>query len=114
MGNKPVMSKASERRGRGRIKMTQQARIRPSEPGGDQFDDIVTTENISRQGFYFLTTRKSYKPKMRLFVTYPYSEGTGSLLSEYLAEVVRIDQRESGQLGIAIHLISTINVHDRR
>jgi hypothetical protein len=108
-----MTSNASERRGRGRIRITQYARIRPSEPGGDQFDDIITTENISRQGFYFLTTRKSYKPKMRLFVTYPYSEGTGSLLSEYLAEVVRVDQRND-QLGIAIHLISTINVHDRR
>jgi hypothetical protein len=110
----PMTSKASERRGRGRIKLTQQARIRPSEPGGEQFDDIISTENISRQGFYFLTTRRSYRPKMRLFVTYPYSEGASSLLSEYLAEVVRVDQRDNAQWGIAIHLISTINVHDRR
>jgi hypothetical protein len=102
--------KGSERRGRGRVKLSQLVRVRPSEPGGEQFDEVIPTENICRTGVYFLTARKVFRPKMRLFVTYPYNPGT-SILSEYLGEVVRVDERPDGTRGVAVHLISTINVH---
>jgi hypothetical protein len=45
---------------------------------------------------------------MCLFVTYPFTSMNDVIKSEYLAEVVRIDELPGGRRGIAIHLRSTI------
>jgi hypothetical protein len=41
---------------------------------------------------------------MRLFVTYPYSDGPGSL-SESLGKVVRIDELGHCRRGIAVEIL---------
>jgi hypothetical protein len=55
-----------------RINLGQPVRLIPSLPRGEFFEEIGTTSNISREGFYFLTKREHYQEGMRLLVTLPY------------------------------------------
>jgi hypothetical protein len=43
-----------------------------------------------------------------LFVTYPFTFVNDPMKSEYLAEVVRVEQLSDGRFGIAIRLLMTI------
>jgi len=45
---------------------------------------------------------------MRLFVTYPYSDGLGSLNRESLAKVVRIDDLGNGRRGVAVEILMPV------
>jgi hypothetical protein len=45
---------------------------------------------------------------MRLFVTYPFTFANDPMKSEYIAEVVRVDQLPDGKFGVAIQLLTTI------
>jgi hypothetical protein len=45
---------------------------------------------------------------MRLFVTYPFTFANDPMKSEYLAEVVRVDEVSHERFGVAIHLLRTI------
>ena len=72
------------------------------------FEEIATTANVSREGFYFLTERQQYEVGMRLMVTLPYHSPRAPSDRVYLAQVVRVELLENGQRGIAIRLLSTI------
>ena len=107
------MSEKSERRGKGRAKLSQRVRVRPSEPRGNDFDEVVETLNVCRTGIYFSSRRACYKKELRLFVTYPYDTGHGAINQEYLGRVVRIDELPDGSRGIAVHLQMKINLGAR-
>ncbi len=107
------MPAGSERRGKGRVRITQKVRVRPSEPRGIDFDEVVDTTNVCRNGVYFVSDRASYQKEMRLFVTYPYDVGHGAINQEYLGLVVRIDQLPNGLRGIAVELKMKINLGAR-
>ncbi|HEV8384893.1 MAG TPA: hypothetical protein VGQ11_08480, partial [Candidatus Acidoferrales bacterium] len=85
------MTARSERRGKGRVRIAQKVRVRPSEPRGNDFDEVVDTLNVCRNGVYFASERAAYHPEMRLFVTYPYDVGHSAINQEYLGRVARID-----------------------
>ena len=102
-----------ERRGKGRAKLAQKVRVRPSEPHGKDFDEVVDTLNVCRTGIYFASSRACYHKDMRLFVTYPYLTEHGAINQEYLGRVVRIDQLTGGLRGIAIHLQMKVNLGAR-
>ncbi|MCL4522338.1 MAG: hypothetical protein M1451_00320, partial [Acidobacteria bacterium] len=87
-----------------RAKLSQKVRVRPSEPRGSDFDEVVETINVCRNGIYFSSNRASYHVDMRLFVTYPYSTEQNALNQEYLGRVVRIDNLAGGLRGIAVQL----------
>ena len=93
--------------------MAQKVRVRPSEPRGNDFDEVVDTLNVCRNGVYFASERASYQKDMRLFVTYPYDIGHGAINQEYLGLVVRIDQLPDGRRGIAVELKMKINLGAR-
>lgn len=97
-----------DRRRRGRARLDTLVRLRPSEPISDHFDEIICTQNVSRDGIYFATTNRLYKEGMRLFVTFPYSAHTGAINRDYIGEVRRIDQLDNGNRGVAVHLIGTL------
>lgn len=88
-------------------------RVRPSEPRGNDFDEVVDTLNVCRNGVYFASERASYQKGMRLFVTYPYATGHGAINQEYLGLVVRIDELPNGRRGIAVELKMKINLGAR-
>jgi hypothetical protein len=109
-----LLTSASERRGKGRAKLARKVRVRPSEPHGEDFDEVVETLNVCRTGIYFASSRASYKKELRLFVTYPYDTEHGAINQEYLGRVVRIDELPDGRRGIAVHLQMKLNLgaHD--
>jgi len=74
-----------------RLRLPQTVRVRPSDSHGHDFDEILPTLNTSRESVYFASKNQSYTEGMRVFITYPYSDGPGSLNRESLGKVVRID-----------------------
>jgi len=94
-----------ERRRRARLKLRQTVRVRPSDPLRHDFDEILPTLNTSRDSVYFASKNEFYKEGMRLFVTYPYSDGPGSINRESLGKVVRIDDLGHGRRGIAVEIL---------
>ena len=100
----------SERRRKGRAKLAQPIRVRPSEPGGHNFDEVLVSINVCRDGVYFPTEQETYYKGMRVFITFPYNEGPGAINLEYIGEVVRIDELSHGRKGIAVHLKMKVNL----
>ncbi len=100
----------ADRRNKRRVKIAQPVRVRPSEPGRTDFDEVSATLNVCRDGIYFPTELDSYYKGMRLFVTFPYSEEPGAINLEYIGEIVRVDKLLHGQHGIAVHLKTSVNV----
>jgi hypothetical protein len=63
---------------------------------------------VSKQGIYFQTRLDSYRVGMRLFVTHPFTFENDPMKTEYLAEVVRIEQLPDNKFGVAVRLMMTI------
>ncbi len=80
-----------ERRRKGRLKLPQVVRVRPSDADFHDFDEILPTLNAARDSVYFASKNQFYREGMRLFVTYPYSDTLGSINREFVGKVVRID-----------------------
>lgn len=91
-----------------RISLNQPVRLVPSLPRGESFEEITATSNVSREGFYFLTSRDHYQEGMRLLVTLPYHCPRDRADREYLAQVVRIELLNEGQRGVAVQLLSSV------
>lgn len=102
------LTRREERRKKGRLRVTQMVRVRPSEPHLQDFDEILPTQNSAIDSFYFISKNRRYKTGMRVFVTHPYSEGPGSLNREYLGKVVRTDDLDHGRRGVAVQLLMPI------
>jgi hypothetical protein len=90
-----------------RINMGLPVRLSPSIPRGELFEEIGTTSNVSREGFYFLAKREHYQEGMRLSVTLPYHFPGDRRDRQYLAQVVRVDLLDDGQCGVAVQLLSS-------
>ena len=105
----PTNTPESERRNKRRVRVEQPVRVRPSEPIGAGFDEVLATMNVCRDGIYFPTTLTTYRKGLRVFVTFPYSEMPGAINLEYIGEVVRMDKLTHGRWGVAVHLKSTMN-----
>ena len=88
--------------------MGRSIRVRPSVPGPNTAEEILETLNVSRNGLYFGTARKSYCKGMRLFITYPYSSAPGAINRDYLARVLRVDRLPNGLCGVAVQFSTTL------
>ena len=91
-----------------RINVGQPVRLIPSIPRGELFEEIGTTNNVSHEGFYFLTKSKYYEEGMRLLVTLPYHSPRRPHDREYLAQVVRVELLDDSQCGVAVRLLSPV------
>jgi hypothetical protein len=100
----------NEKRRMARSKIAQTIRVRPSLPVRENFDDVARTLNASRSGIYFAARRAEYYKDMRLFVTYPFSTTPGTLNQEFVGRVVRIDELGDGRRGIAVELLTPLQV----
>jgi len=83
-------------------------RLIPSIPRGELFEEVGTTSNVSREGFYFLTKRDHYQEGMRLLVTLPYHCPRERGDRGYLGQVVRVELLPDGQRGVAVQLLSSV------
>jgi len=97
-----------ERRRKGRLKLPRVIRVRPSDPGLPDFDEILPTQNSALDSAYFVTKNQRYKESMRVFITFPYAEEMGSINREFLGKVVRIDELDHGRRGIAVQMLMPI------
>jgi hypothetical protein len=97
-----------QRRSR-RAKMAKPIRVRPSDPRDIHFEDLPVSVNVSKEGIYFHTRRETYYKGMRVFVTFPFSSPHDPLNCEYVAEVVRVEKLPNSKVGVAVHLVMTVN-----
>jgi len=44
-----------------------------------------------------------------VFVTFPFSSPSDPMNCEYVAEVVRVEKLPNSKLGVAVHLVMTMN-----
>lgn len=100
--------KGPERRRKGRLRLTQTIRVRPSDPHLHDFDEVLPTLNSSRNSVYFASKNEHYTEGMRVFITYPYSEGLDSINRDSLGKVVRIDDLGNGRRGIAVDILMPV------
>jgi hypothetical protein len=94
-----------ERRRKGRLKLPRVVRVRPSEPGLTDFDEILPTKNAAQDSVYFVSKNKKYKEGLRVFITFPYSDAPGSINQESLGKVIRIEELDHGRRGIAVQIL---------
>jgi len=94
-----------ERRRKGRLKLPRVVRVRPSEPGLTDFDEILPTQNAALDSVYFVSKNRRYKDGLRVFITFPYSDAPGSINQESLGKVVRVDELDHGRRGIAVQIL---------
>ncbi len=99
----PACVPAGERRGKRRVGVSLQLRIRPLEFSDGNFEEVGTTLNASRNALYFFTRLDRYYRGMRLRITSPYGPFTGSGNWEDTGEVVRVHRRGDG-FGVAVLL----------
>src|SRR5258708_404021 len=97
-----------ERRRKSLLRLPPTVRVRTTDPQRHDFDEILPTLNTSRDSVYFASKNEFYTEGMRLFVTYPYSDGPGSLNRESLGKVVRIDDLGHGRRGIAVEILMPV------
>jgi hypothetical protein len=97
-----------DKRANPRAKLARKLRVRTSDFYSDHFEELATSVNVSKRGVYFHTKLKKYRVGMRLFVTYPFTSLNDPIQSNYLAEVVRVDELPQGKIGVAIRLESAI------
>ena len=101
----------TEQRKSRRAKISKPARVRPSDPLNEHFEDLPISVNASKEGIYFISRRKAcYYKGMRVFVTFPFSSPHDPLNCEYVAEVVRVEELPNGKFGVAVHLKMSMNL----
>ncbi len=108
MNDQPEPQRAEKRRNR-RAKIAKPLRVRPSEPRDDHFEDNPVSVNASKDGIYFQTRRENYYKGMRVFVTFPFTSPHDPMNCEYVAEVVRVEKLPNSRVGVALHLLMTVN-----
>lgn len=106
----PGEEKRPERRRSRRAKISRPVRVRPSNPQDEHFEDFPTSVNASREGIYFLTRNSKYYMGMRVFVTFPFVSPNDPMNCEYIARIVRVEQFGSDKFGVAVELLSTMNM----
>ena len=97
-----------EKRTNPRAKLPRMLRVRPSDAYENDFEEIATSVNVSKRGIYFYTELQNYRVALRLFVTYPFTSLNDLMKTEWLGEVVRVDQLPGNKRGIAIRLHNRI------
>jgi hypothetical protein len=94
-----------ERRRKGRLRLPRVVRVRPSQPGFTDFDEVLPTKNAALDSVYFVSKNRRYKEGLRVFITFPYSDTPGSINQESLGKVVRVDELDHGRRGIAVQIL---------
>ena len=101
-----------ERRVHNRSQLRLPIRVRASSRGW-KVEEFNKTANVARGGLYFLT-RHTYMKDMRIEVTYPYSDAPDAINRDYPAEIVRLDQAESGRTGVALRFKVDLGLKQNR
>ena len=96
-----TQSKLKNRRNGSRAKIAQTIMIWPEE--SSLAYEICDTENVSRDGLYFLTSALHYFVGMPIRVTRNFRPGDPMNREEH-GDVFRVDRKNYGQFGVAIRI----------
>ena len=113
LGTVSVTEWVDERRRTERVDVSMPVRVCFSEGSADQFEEVSSTLNASRDGLYFATKTQSYKLGMSLVVTFPFSHAPERNV-HFFGKVVRIDRLRESSFGIAVELMMTIVNKEKR
>jgi PilZ domain-containing protein len=91
----------SDRRREPRVLVDRLVYVQLADSGDSYFEEVRSMRDLSRNGFYFVTERASYRPGIQLHVVPAF----GCLNLEYLGEVVRVEQLPFGEFGVAVRLV---------
>ena len=112
-GTVRVTEWVDERRRTERVAVSLPVRVCSSGGSADQFEEVSSTLNASRDGLYFATKVQSYKVGMSLVVTFPFSQAPERNV-HFFGKVVRMDALADGRFGIAVELVMTIVNKEKR
>ena len=98
----------AERRREGRQNLRLEFLVRPSAFLPNDFEEVCTTVNIARDGFYFLSSLASYRRGMQLFVTLLSSISSENSSNDFIGKIVRIDSYAQDRRGVAVQLVQPI------
>jgi hypothetical protein len=93
--------------------MGQTVRIRPSDTRDMNFEDSVTTKNVSKNGIYFVTERREYSAGMRVRVTLIVNPLVEQLNPQHVGQVTRVETLPDGKSGVAVQLLTQVPVGAR-
>jgi hypothetical protein len=105
-----VANKKPERRTVERAGLKLPIRVFGNGVTGYWLDLILQTENVSRNGLYFLAF-EPFSKEMPLEVICPYSRDPKVIRKKLSAKVVRVDRTTDGSRGIAIQLIEPLALY---
>lgn len=91
-------------RRRERIKLSLPVHVRPFDARFIDIEDVGKVVDFTRNGLYFITCMPHYLVGMRLVVTFPFGE-KASAHHRFLGSVVRLENLEGGQSGIAVQFL---------
>jgi hypothetical protein len=94
-----------ERRRESRAPIARPVYLEAVDPNGERLEEVRTTRDLSRWGFYFLTEKDIYRPGMRLHAIPAF----GCLNLEYVGEVVRVECKSTTEFGVAVRLLRVHN-----
>jgi hypothetical protein len=97
----PQFGQGQERRREPRAQIACPVYLETSGPNGERFEEVRTTRDLGRWGYYFLTERESYRQSMQVHAI----PAVGHLNCEYEGEVVRVEHLPEGEFGIAVRLL---------
>lgn len=105
--SQPVGTKQSaipqsiDRRRARRVKLSVPARVRPYYQTGGVSEELLSATNLSREGFYFISRRPTYRKDMNLYVACPAGHSQTQADAE-CARVVRVDSLGENSWGVAV------------
>jgi hypothetical protein len=100
----PTSAPAEDRRRNRRVPVSLEVRVRPADFSDGDFEDVRTTQNVSRGALYFLTSLDRYYKGMRLWVASAHGPIPDSDNWKDLGQVARVDHRPDGRYGVAVVL----------
>jgi hypothetical protein len=91
-------------RRRKRLRVSLPVHARPFDARFTEIEDVGEVIDFTRDGLYFLTCMPHYFVGMRLIVTFPYGDRV-SAHRKFLGEVVRMEERPQGTIGVALRFL---------
>jgi hypothetical protein len=94
----------AEARRRKRLKLSLPVHLRPFDARLIDVEDVGQVVDFTQDGLLFVTCMPHYRLGMRLIVTFPFGE-IAAAHRKFLGTVVRIDDRPSGNSGVAVRFL---------
>lgn len=103
VADSPRRASGNARR-RERIKVSLPVQVQPFDARFIDIIDVGEVSDFTRDGLYFSTCMPHYFMGMRLIVTFPFGD-QASAHKRFLGTIVRMEDREDGNRGIAVRFL---------